>query len=260
MPAPGTSPLFPSDLSGRRAVVTGAAHGIGYAIALRLAQSGARVIALDINSDPLIKKIEHTHCADWEGLDCTVVGEDLGESPKVDPVRLAESLNKGHERDPVQLIVNNVGICSGTGYFDTSLEDYDRVQRTNLRNPLFFTRRLVEPLMKKGLPGSVLFISSVHRSVPSRRPQYDISKAGVSQAARNLAMELGPNGIRVNAISPGWIDTTGGEDREKAARMIPQIPLGRAGAPDDVAKLAVFLLSDHCAGYLTGVDVPWTAV
>jgi NAD(P)-dependent dehydrogenase (short-subunit alcohol dehydrogenase family) len=255
MPPPGASPLLPSDLSGRRAVVTGAARGIGHAIALRLAQAGARVLALDLDDDSLIKEINSTHRDDWAGLDCTVVRADLGDDPGVDPVRIAASLLDGDEHDPIQLIVNNVGICSGTNYFDTSPEDFDRIQRTNLRNPWFFTRRLVEPLVKHSLPGSVLFISSLHRLVPSRRPQYDISKAAVSQAARALAAELSPY-IRVNAISPGWIDTAPFEESEKAAMMVPQIPLRRAGAPDDVAKLALFLLSDHCAGYLTGVDIP----
>jgi glucose 1-dehydrogenase len=257
MSTPSAPRSLPSDLRDRRAVVTGAARGIGYAIALRLAQAGARVLALDLDKDRLVSQINDTDREAWQGLDCVPVEADFGQSPDVDPDKLAEDL-LDIDTDPIELIVNNVGICTGTSYSDTLPEDYDRVQRINLRNPRFFTKRLVVPLTKSDRSGSVLFISSLHEQVPSRRPQYDISKAGVSQAARALAAELGPSGIRVNSISPGWIDTASDKEAEadKADKMIPLVPLRRAGSPDDVAKVALFLLSDEWAGYLTGLNIP----
>jgi glucose 1-dehydrogenase len=247
-------PLLPSDLGGRRAVVTGAARGIGYAIALRLAQAGAQVLALDIDKLHLVRRLRGP---EWRGLDCTPIEADLGEDPEVDPVSLAQSLVEGQA--PVELIVNNVGICTGTGYWDTPPDAFDLVMRTNFRNPWFFTKRLVESLVENDRPGSVLFISSLHSKVPSYRPQYDLAKAAVSQATRALAAELGPRGIRVNAISPGWIDTASirnGVTAAKVTRMTPVVPLRRAGSADDIASVAVFLLSDACAGYVTGADVP----
>lgn len=252
MPA-HTSAFFtflPRDLEGRRALVTGAGQGIGLAIAFRLAQAGTRVVALDKDKQRLVDAMSGE---EWEGLDATLVEQDLGDSEEIDPNSIAEALAVAG--DPIDLIVNNVGVCSGTGLFDTELDDFDWVMRTNLRNPWFLTRRLVRELLRARRPGSILFISSLHEEVVSRRPQYSMSKAGVSMAVRELAAAVGPRGIRVNAISPGWI-SNGAVELSKARRMIPQIPLRRPGNPDDVAKVAIFLLSDACSGYLTGADIP----
>lgn len=242
--------FLPRDLEGRRALVTGAGQGIGLAIAFRLAQAGTRVVALDEDKQRLVDAMSGE---EWEGLDATLVEQDLGDSEEIDPNSIAEALAVAG--DPIDLIVNNVGVCSGTGLFDTELDDFDWVMRTNLRNPWFLTRRLVQELLRARRPGSILFISSLHEEVVSRRPQYSMSKAGVSMAVRELAAAMGPRGIRVNAISPGWI-SNGAVELSKASRMISQIPLGRLGNPDDVAKLAIFLLSDACSGYLTGADIP----
>jgi glucose 1-dehydrogenase len=242
--------FLPRDLEGRRALVTGAGQGIGLAIAFRLAQAGTRVVALDKDKQRLVDAMSGE---EWEGLDATLVEQDLGDSEEIDPNSIAEALAVAG--DPIDLIVNNVGVCSGTGLFDTELDDFDWVMRTNLRNPWFLTRRLVRELLRARRPGSILFISSLHEEVVSRRPQYSMSKAGVSMAVRELAAAVGPRGIRVNAISPGWIGN-GAVELSKARRMIPQIPLRRPGNPDDVAKVAIFLLSDVCSGYLTGADIP----
>jgi NAD(P)-dependent dehydrogenase (short-subunit alcohol dehydrogenase family) len=250
------SPVGPSDLRGRRAVVTGAARGIGYAIALRLARAGARVHALDIDHASMVRRIEVTDRHEWRGLHCIPQQADFGQDPDA-ATDLAEQLLTGQD-DPVELIVNNVGICTGTGYHDTTPEDFQRVYRTNVESPWFFTKRLVEALTKSGRSGSVVFISSLHQQVPSGRPQYDISKAGVAQGTRSLAAQLGTHRIRVNSISPGWIATESDPRRAeaKAAKILPLIPLGRPGAADDVAKVALFLLSDQWSGYLTGLDIP----
>jgi glucose 1-dehydrogenase len=242
--------FLPRDLEGRRALVTGAGQGIGLAIAFRLAQAGTRVVALDKDKQRLVDAMSGE---EWEGLDATLVEQDLGDSEEIDPNSIAEALAVAG--DSIDLIVNNVGVCSGTGLFDTELDDFDWVMRTNLRNPWFLTRRLVRELLRARRPGSILFISSLHEEVVSRRPQYSMSKAGVSMAVRELAAAVGPRGIRVNAISPGWI-SNGAVELSKARRMIPQIPLRRPGNPDDVAKVAIFLLSDACSGYLTGADIP----
>jgi NAD(P)-dependent dehydrogenase (short-subunit alcohol dehydrogenase family) len=247
--------LPPTDLRGRRAVITGAASGIGRAIALRLAQAGARILAIDIDKQRLLNEIERD---EWAGTDITPVVADLGEDPDADPVRLADDLLGAD--GPIELIVNNVGICSGTMFLDTDPGRYRRVMRTNLDNPWFFTKRLVEALIEAERSGAILFVSSLHERFVSNRPQYSMSKAGVSMGTRELAAELGQYGIRVNAISPGWIMTRPRSNRRgetgKAERLTPLIPLGRPGRPDDVAKLALFLLSDECSGYLTGVNIP----
>jgi glucose 1-dehydrogenase len=237
------------DLDGRTAVVTGGASGIGLAIVRRLARAGSKVVVIDVDQKRL-------HQAErklgQDGLSFLRVEADLS-SP--DARRLADELVTAHGSIP--LIVNNVGVCTGTGYFETDEDDFDRVFATNLRGPWFFTRRLTEELVRRRESGSVVFISSLHDHFVVYRPQYGASKAAVSQLVRELAALLAPHGIRVNAISPGRIDTKRSLGREgKRLTADEAIPLGHGGTPDDVAKMAEFLLSEACSGYITGANIP----
>jgi NAD(P)-dependent dehydrogenase (short-subunit alcohol dehydrogenase family) len=257
MPDFNPNDLVTSDLAGRMAVVTGGASGIGFAIARRLAQAGSKVLVIDVDQDKLEQAQRNF---DNDGLGFTpVLGDLAGEAPG----RLADDLLANHGMIP--LVVNNVGVCTGTGFYDTDEDRFDRVFATNLRGPWFFTRRLTEELVRQGEPGSVLFISSLHDRFVIYRPQYSASKAAVGQLVRELASLLAPHRIRVNAISPGWIDTGGSRRGEKqhlegndAPRLEADdvVPLGRGGKPDDVAKAAVFLLSEASAGYITGANIP----
>jgi 3-oxoacyl-[acyl-carrier protein] reductase len=139
---------------------------------------------------------------------------------------------------------------------------------TNLRGPWLFTDRLVKALIEdRSRPldrsprrrGSILFISSLHDQFVASQPHYSVSKAGVAMLVRAMAKELGPHRIRVNAISPGWIrtaeDTGTPEQVAKHARLRPRIPAGQAGVPADVARVALFLLSDAWSGYVTGQNL-----
>lgn len=241
-----TGPL-PADLSGRRAVVTGAAHGIGLAIANRLIMARARVLAIDIDEAALKRSFSRAPGCSW-------LAHDLA---RPDVADLAEDLL---ESGPVELIVNNVGISTEQGILELDEPSFDQVLHTNLRGPLFFTRRLVLALIERRLRGTILFISSLHDTFVAHRPHYSASKAGMAMVARELAYELGRYGIRVNAISPGWIRTAQDLDtpaqRAKYEWTQPRIPLGEPGVPDDVARLAVVLLSDAWSGYVTGANVP----
>src|SRR6266540_1442341 len=203
---------LPADIKGRRAVVTGAGRGIGLAIAHRLITAEARVVAVDNDKEIL-------------------------------------------EDGPVELIVNNLGISTEHGFLDLQEPEFDLVLRTNLRGPLFFTRRLARELIQRNRRGAILFISSLHDTFVAQRPHYSASKAGVAMLCRELAHELGSHGIRVNAISPGWIrtapDLNTPEQRAKYELTQPRIPLRRPGDPEDVAKVALVLLSDAWSGYVT---------
>ena len=139
---------------------------------------------------------------------------------------------------------------------------------TNLRGPWLFTDRLVKALVEDNSRpldrsprrrGSILFISSLHDQFVARESHYSVSKAGVAMLVRAMAKELGPHRIRVNAISPGWIrtaeDTGTPEQVAKHARLRPRIPAGQAGVPADVARVALFLLSDAWSGYVTGQNL-----
>jgi NAD(P)-dependent dehydrogenase (short-subunit alcohol dehydrogenase family) len=241
------------DLRDRRAVVTGAARGIGEAIAKWLIMAVADVTVID--KDSLVKRVFRTES-------CQVMEADLhGE----DMVALAdEILGNG----PVELLVNNVGITTPHRVLQVGEEELDLVFGTNLKGPWLFTDRLVEGLIEAQahtpdrVPrprGSILFISSLHDRFVAREAHYSVSKAGVSMLVKAMAKELGRHRIRVNAISPGWIrtaeDVNTPEQVAKEARLRPRIPAGLAGVPADVARVALFLLSDAWSGYVTGQNI-----
>lgn len=234
---------MPGDLAGRRAVITGAAHGIGRGIAAALAACGVEVVGVDTDADALAAACEELRCA---GL--------VGDLSRPGPAALADELLAAH--GPFDLIVNNVGISTPEGFLDLDEDGFDRVARTNLRGPWFFTRRLVRALVDGDRGGSIVFVSSLHDTFLCRWPSYSATKAAVSMLVREMAFELGPRGIRVNAVSPGSIRTRSnpvpvGEDPAIASL----IPARRSGNPDDVAKLVVVLLSDAWSGYVTGANL-----
>jgi glucose 1-dehydrogenase len=242
------------DLRGRPAVVTGAARGIGEAIAKWLIMTGADVTVIDKDADAL-KDAFRTE-------NCQVIEADLHAE---DVVGLADELTGNR---PVELLVNNVGITTPHRLLELGPPELDLVLGTNLRGPWLFTNRLVEALIadQAGMPdrsprrrGSILFISSLHDRYVAREAHYSVSKAGVAMLAKAMAKELAQHRIRVNAISPGWIrtaeDVNTPEQVAKDARLRPRIPAGLAGVPADVARVALFLLSDAWSGYVTGQNI-----
>jgi glucose 1-dehydrogenase len=215
--------------------------------------AGADVTVID--KDSLIKDVFRTEL-------CQVMEADLhGE----DVVGLADELTVN---GPVELLVNNVGITTPHRFLQIGAPELDLVLGTNLKGPWLFTDGLVKALIEDqaGTPGrsprgrgSILFISSLHDQFVAREAHYSVSKAGVTMLVRAMAKELGPHRIRVNAISPGWIRTAGDtstpEQVAKYARLRPRIPAGQAGVPADVARVALFLLSDAWSGYVTGQNL-----
>jgi glucose 1-dehydrogenase len=241
------------DLRGRRAVVTGAARGIGEAIAKWLIMAGADVTVID--KDSRVKNVFRTES-------CQVMEADLYAEDGAD---LADELTGS---GPVELVVNNVGITTPHRLLQIDAAELDLVLGTNLRGPWLFTSRLVKVLIEDQARapdraprprGSILFISSLHDRFVAREAHYSVSKAGVTMLVKAMAKELGRHRIRVNAISPGWIrtaeDTSTPEQVAKYARLRPRIPAGQAGVPADVARVALFLLSDAWAGYVTGQNI-----
>jgi 3-oxoacyl-[acyl-carrier protein] reductase len=230
---------LPGDIRGRRALVTGAARNIGRGIAERLAEAGAQVIASD-SDRPALERAFRRGGVELLELDLLA---DPGELTRTVLERFG----------PPDLIVNNVGIATDHGFLDLGEEDFDRVMRANLRGPWFLTKGLVDELIRSGSRGSVVFISSLHDHRIRTFPHYSASKAAVTMLVRELAYELAPHGIRVNAVSPGWVQPPGSNVDERVPR---QIPMGRVGEPADVAKVVTTLLSDDLAGYVTGANVP----
>jgi glucose 1-dehydrogenase len=251
----GPIPLaLPEDLRGRRAVVTGAARGIGEAIAKWLIMAGAEVVVVD--------KDDHALARSFSAEPCRLLAGDLGHDGIAE---LAEELAAD---GPIELVVNNVGVTTRQGVLDVGPSELGQVLVTNLQGPWLFTDRLVKALIaerRRGPrrhprpSGSILFISSLHDRFVAENADYGVSKAGVAMLAKTMAKQLAPYRIRVNAISPGWIrtaeDTTTPEQVAKYARLRPRIPLGQAGVPADIARVALFLLSDAWSGYITGQNI-----
>jgi NAD(P)-dependent dehydrogenase (short-subunit alcohol dehydrogenase family) len=243
---------YPPDLAGRRAVVTGAAKGIGLAVAMGLITAGAEVTAVDRDHHRLMDA--------YEGLKCTTIVEDIRAFDLAERV-LANGL--------VDLVVNNVGVSCDRRFHQLTARDYDEVFDTNVRGPLFFTQRLMESFRHAGerdaergeqpRRGAIVFVSSVHSGVVSYDPLYSMTKAAIDRLAYELAAEYRRYGMRVNVLSPGWIRTSltpeSDQQQAKLERMRKAIPLGVPGYPTDAAHIALLLLSDAYGGYLNGANV-----
>ena len=231
-------------LDGKRAIVTGAAKGIGRAIAERFAAEGAVLLVADI--DPAV-----------EGL-----ARDLGhEAIVADVSRKAEVegivARAGTLWGGLDILVNNAGVTHAATLDDLTEDDFDRVFATNLKSALWGTQAAAR-LMGEG--GAVVNMSSVNAvlAIPNQIP-YVVSKGAMNQLTNVTALALAPRGIRVNAIGPGSIATEMlagimAEDPAARDRILSRTPLGRAGEPEEVAAVAVFLASDE-ASYLTGQTI-----
>ncbi len=227
-------------LAGRRAVVTGAAHGIGLATARVLAGSGACVLSVDRDEDRL-----RATCASYGAH--PVVGDLSTATPELAERILALG-------SPVELLVNNVGITTQHGFLDLDRSNFDTVVATNLVGPWYFTRTLVQHLVASGQRGSIVFVTSVHSVHVRTHPHYSATKAALAMLVKEMGLELGPRGIRVNAVAPGWIRTEPYVEPAAAQALTARIPARRPGTAEDVAAMIAVLLSD-LAGYVTGVEL-----
>jgi NAD(P)-dependent dehydrogenase (short-subunit alcohol dehydrogenase family) len=231
--------------AGSTGIVTGAAKGIGEGVARMLAELGARVVALDRDERALKDNLR--------GNSYVRRHADLGSG---EVSELAEDLWRQY--GPIDLLVNNVGIDTPHLFGELGEDDFDVVFRTNLRGPWFFTKGLVERMLAERRRGAVVFVSSLHDTFIRRWPHYSASKAAVSMLVKELAQELGPHGIRVNAVSPGVVESAHVAPpgtREEVEEIRSVVPLGRMGVPKEVARMVAVLLSDEWAGYVTGANV-----
>ena len=238
-------------LKDRIAIVTGAARGIGLAIAQRFAAEGATVVMCDV----LDKEGE----AAAQAIGARYMHCDVSKAEEVTALVDAVAAKHG----AVDILANNAGIAMGGDFLDVSEADFDRVIGINLKGSFFMLQACARHMVKQAeagrKPGAIVNMSSVNDTlaIPGI-VTYCISKGGVSQLTRATALALAPHGIRVNAIGPGTIETdmAKGVLADKAAlnRAMSRTPLGRVGAPSEVASIAAFLVSDD-ASYVTGETI-----
>ncbi|MEJ7688479.1 MAG: 3-oxoacyl-ACP reductase family protein [Variovorax sp.] len=241
------------NLQQKTALVTGASQGIGQAIALRLAQSGAD-IALNVHraderSEAIRAEIEAM------GRRCVVLPCDVSQ---VAPMRAALA-RAADELGRLDILVNNAGIQRRADFLDITEGDYDRVMDVNLKAAFFLAQAFAAHCKEAGSGGKVINISSVHEDLPFPHfASYCVSKGGMKMMMRNLAIELAPLGITVNNIAPGAIETPINakllNDASLHEALLANIPLKRLGQRADVAGVAAFLASSD-ADYITGTSI-----
>lgn len=239
-------------LDGKFAIVTGAAspRGLGKATAKLFAEHGATVAILDLNAEQAQAAVDDLPGSGHIGLACNVIDKDACQ-------KVADELIA--KWGAVDILVNNAGITQPLKIMDIQPENYEAVLDVNLRGTLYMSQALI-PHFRGRKTGSVVNLSSVSAQRGGGifgGPHYSAAKAGILGLTKAMARECAPDGVRFNAICPGFIatDITAGKlTDEMRAMVLEGIPMGRAGTADDVAGCALFLASD-LSSYCTGTEV-----
>ncbi|MGL4804726.1 MAG: 3-oxoacyl-[acyl-carrier-protein] reductase [Bacteroidales bacterium] len=237
-------------LTGKVAIVTGAARGIGKAIALRFAQEGADIAFTDLNIDENAKATE----AEIAAYGVKVKGFASNAANYEDTHKVVEEIHKEFGR--IDILVNNAGITRDSLMMRMDEAQWDMVINVNLKSAFNFIHA-VTPIMMRQRSGSIINMSSVVGvSGNAGQANYSASKAGMIGLAKSIAKELGSRGIRANSIAPGFIvtDMTHQLSDDVRKQWESSIPMRRGGTPEDVANTCVYLASD-LSSYVTGQTI-----
>jgi glucose 1-dehydrogenase len=237
-------------LQNKVAIITGAATGIGQAIALAFAEEGANVVVDYVGnasvSEDTLGKINAM------GRKSLGVKADISIPEDVNDLILKTVAAFGK----LDIFVNNAGIEKKFAFVDYPLDEWDKIMAVNLRGPFLCSQAAAKQMILQGRGGRIINISSIHEDLPMpTNAPYCASKGGLRMLMRTIAVELAPHQITVNNIGPGAIYTPIDHDVERDAKLndqiLAEIPMGRWGKPEEVAQLAVYLASD-AAAYVTG--------
>jgi 2-deoxy-D-gluconate 3-dehydrogenase len=246
------------DLTGKAAIVTGGAMGLGQAIAFRLAEAGASVMITDIDMGAASQTVEEIKGSGGKALAIYADAASITDAKKA-----VKTIVKEFGR--LDILVNNAGIFSFTPALQMTEETWDRTLNINLKGTFFYSQVAAQQMIKAGHGGKIVNMASMDGLHPTRLElsHYNASKGGVITLTKALARELAPYGILVNAIVPGPIMTPGsmalaaalsdrGESLEELTKeFMARLPLPRLGEPDDIAKVVLFVVST-AADYMTG--------
>ncbi len=238
--------------SSRIAIVTGAARGIGEAVALKLAADGLAVAVVDLDEGACANTVTEIHDA---GGTAVAIGADVS-----DPAQVTAAVERVvAELGPPTVLVNNAGVLRDNLLFKMTEDDWDTVMAVHLRGAFLFSRAVQKHMVDAGY-GRIVSLSSTSALGNRGQANYAAAKAGIQGFTKTLAIELGKFGITANAVAPGFIVTD--MTRATAARVgvdfadfekatVAQIPVGRSGRPEDVANTVSFLASEG-AGFVSG--------
>lgn len=242
-------------MDGKVAIVTGGAKGIGYAIASRFLRDGARVIIADIDE----KAGEAASAELSEFGEVQFIAADISE--RLDVRNLIAATRDGF--GDIDVLVNNAGVTHAADFLDLKEADFERVLAVNLKGAFLcgqaVARAMVDGVKKGGEAGCIINMSSINAvlAIGDQIP-YSVSKGGIAQLTRVMALSLAPHGIRVNAIGPGSVMTdmltSVVTDRDAREKILTRTPLGRIGDPSEIAGVAAFLVSADAA-YITGQTI-----
>jgi NAD(P)-dependent dehydrogenase (short-subunit alcohol dehydrogenase family) len=240
-------------LAGKRALVTGAARGIGRGIAEVFADEGADVVVNDVDNLPQAEAVAQAIRS--KGRRAIVAQADVAKRADVEPM-----IDKAwKELGPIDILVNNAGIETIVPFLELTDDQWTRLVDVNLRGAWLCSQVFCRRALADGRKGAIVNIGSIQAAkVLPGRTHYAPTKLGLEALTRNMSAEMTPQGIRVNCIHPGLIDTPMTawvmNDPNILPLILAQISLGRAGEPREIGKVAAFLASDE-ASYLTGQSV-----
>lgn len=249
-----TSRLF--DLTGQVAIVTGAARGIGQAIALRLADAGAAIVTVDLTEDSCDETVAQISAM---GRRAIAVGADVSQREGIERILTVTLDTFGG----VDILVNNAALRGWATWDTVTEEDWDRFMAVNTKAVFFVSQAVAEQMIQQGRGGSIINLASTAAAHPVRyKVDYNTAKAAVAMMTKSLAVELGPHQIRVNAVGPGGTRTPGGQgviqkglSAEQLKKLgedwFARVPLRDESAePDEIARVVLFLAS-QAASYVT---------
>lgn len=249
---PSRNPIPDKALDSKVVLVTGAATGIGKAIALELGRRGASVVVNYIGSgDPANQVVNSIK---QENGSAVMIEADVSKSADVSRM-IQQTVSQFGGLD---VLINNAGIEKESPFLEKTEEEWDRVIAVDLKGPFLCSQMAAREMAKRGR-GTIINISSVHEDLPfPGYAAYCAAKGGLRMLCRDLALELAPHHINIINVAPGAIDTPINKatlsDPEKKLALRREIPLGRVGEPSEVAKLVCYLASDD-ASYITGTTV-----